>query len=124
VDQGVLVDGGHALIDLLDADGTPPRAVVWIINNEADTRKLWVVPHKSVTDLREFYRRISTLVSAKRSAVHGLEASDVEMIKEDHPAITGLKFVARAPGKQVIQLTRGKFNGFFLPDSIILRMNL
>ena len=72
MDQDLLVASGHKFIDLLTEDGIPPGAVLWIHNPDTGTWRLWIVPHPSVCDKKEFYRRIAILISMHRSSLHGL----------------------------------------------------
>jgi hypothetical protein len=81
-----------------------------------------VVPPQSLTDKREFYRRIAELVSKERPQLHGLEASDVEMISTAHPAIRGLRSFMRVEGIGDMYLTGNTLNGFYLPEGIVIRM--
>jgi hypothetical protein len=76
------------------------------------------------TDKHEFYRRISVIVAKNRASLGGIDASDTEMILDTHPAVKGLKVFMRAPGLSSIHFSGNRFNGFYLPDGIILRIDL
>jgi hypothetical protein len=124
MDQNILVNSGHALVTALDDSGIPPRLAMWVHNTETDTWKLWIVPDPSMKDKREFYRRVSEIISKNQAAFGGIDASDTEMLADNHPAIRGLSRFIRAQGLCSITFSGNVFNGFYLPDGIILRSNL
>ena len=124
MDQGLLVKSGHVLVKALDAQNLPPRAAVWVHNTDTDTWKLWLVPDPALKDQRAFYRTLSAIVSKNRDQLGDIDASDVELVADDHPAINGLKAFIKMPGLGDAHLSNNRLNGFFLPDGIVLRMNL
>jgi hypothetical protein len=124
MDQNILVTSGHALVRALDKAGIPPRAALWVHNTETDTWKLWLVPPHGMTDKRDFYRRLAEIITKNRSELGGIDASDTEMVLDSHPAMKGLKNFIRAPGLGSIHFSGNRFNGFYLPDGIILRVDL
>jgi hypothetical protein len=97
---------------------------MWVHQDEAAPWKLWIVPHASLTDKREFYRRLSDIVRRDRDKLGGVDAADTEMILASHPAIQALKNILRMPGLGAAHFSNNRFNGFYLPDGIILRMNI
>jgi len=124
MDQSILVTSGHALVKALDDAGLPPRAAMWVHNSDTDTWKLWLVPSEGTVDKREFYRQLSEIVSKKRVELGGIDSSDTKMILDSHPAAKGLRKFIKAPGLESIQFPGNRFNGFYLPDGIILRVDL
>src|SRR5262249_20074026 len=115
MDQNVLVASGHALVKALDAIGIPPRAAVWVHNTDTDTWKLWIVPHKEVSDQRTFYRQVAEVVTKNRDQLSGLDASDTEMVSEAHPAIAGLSRIVRTRQRCYrVQYTKQHFRRFLL----------
>lgn len=123
MDKNLLVSSGHALIDALDRSGQPPRIAMWVHNTDMDTWKLWIVPDKSITDKREFYRRVAEIISKNRPAFGGIDASDTEMVLDSHPAMRGLARFIKVPGMSAVAFSGNTFNGFYLPDGLILRVN-
>jgi hypothetical protein len=123
MDQDLLVASGHRLIDLLTEDRIPPRAVLWVHNPDTDTWRLWIVPHPSVRDKKEFYRRLAVLVSGNRSSLHGLDGSDVEMIAEHHPAVTALKSILTVEVASSVHIDHNMLGGFYIPEGIILLLH-
>jgi hypothetical protein len=123
MDQNVLVTAGRNIVSFLDEEGIPPRAALWVYSTDNGTWKFWVVPPQSIKDQREFYRHIARGVSQNRDKMGGVDASDVEMVKDTHPAIQALSRVIRARDADV-RMTNNMLNGFFLPDGIVLRMDL
>ena len=124
MDQNTLVSSGHALITALDAAKLAPRLAMWVHGTDTDTWKLWLVPPKGVTDKQDFYRRVAQTISQHRAEVGGIDVSDAEMISDAHPAVRGLASFIRAPGLGNISFSGNSFNGFYLPDGIILRVDL
>jgi hypothetical protein len=124
MDQEILVSGGHALVKAMDESGLTPRLAMWVHNSDMDTWKLWLVPPQGLTDKQLFYRKLSEIVSSNREHLSGLDSSDTEMISEEHPAAKGLRRFIRAPGFSNIVFKGNMFNGFYLPDGIIIRSDL
>ena len=124
MDQEVLVEGGLALVTAMDREGVSPRMAVWVHNTDTDTWKLWLVPPNELTDKRDFYRRLAQIISAHRSELSGLEISDTEFVQADHPGVVGLGRFIRAPGLVTAHFTANRFNGYLLPEVILLRSNL
>jgi hypothetical protein len=121
MDQSVLVTSGHVLVKALDAAGLPPRVAMWVHSAETDTWKLWILPPETMKDKHEFYRTIAELIAKHRSELGDLAASDVEMVSDTHPAIRGLGMFIHAPGLGSVRFSGNTFNGFYLPDGIVLR---
>ena len=121
MDQSVLVSSGHALIKALDAAGLSPRLAMWVHSSDTDTWKLWIVPPEGVSDKHEFYRRIAEIIAKQRSELGDLAASDVEMASDTHPGVQGIAKFLHAPGLTSANFSGNRFNGFYLPDGIILR---
>ncbi len=124
MDQNTLVSSGHALVKALDAIGLNPRLAMWVHATDTDTWKLWIVPPVGLTDKHEFYRHVSEAISKNRADLGGIDASDTEMVLESHPAIKGLRGVMRMPGLGSAYFSGNRFNDFYLPDGIILRIDL
>lgn len=118
------MSSGHALVRALDDAGIPPRVAMWVHSSDTNTWKLWIVPDASISDKREFYRRVSEIVSRQRDELGGIDASDTEMVPATHPAMRGLGRFIKAPELSNISFSGNIFNGFYLPDGIILRVNL
>jgi hypothetical protein len=68
--------------------------------------------------------RLAEIITKNRSELGGIDASDTEMVLDSHPAMKGLKNFIRAPGLGSIHFSGNRFNGFYLPDGIILRVDL
>jgi hypothetical protein len=124
MDQNILVSSGHALVKALDDAGIAPRVAMWVHNTDTDTWKLWIVPPAGFRDKHEFYRRIAEIVSKNHAVLGGIGASDTEMVLETHPAMKGLRQFIRMPGLGSAYFSGNRFNGYYLPDGIILRSDL
>jgi len=121
MDQNTLVSGGHALVKAMDETGFHPRIAMWVHNTDVDTWKLWLVPPIGHVDKSDFYRRIAEIVTNHRTKLSGIDASDTEMVLDTHPAMRGISQFVRAPGLLNIHFSGNRFNGFYLPEGIILR---
>jgi hypothetical protein len=124
MDQSTLVDSGTALVKALDKSGLVPRAALWVHASDNDTWKLWLVPPKGIDDKLDFYRRVSVVVNEHPEELNGIDASDTHMVLDSHPAVKGLKHFMRAPGLNNIRFSGNMYDGFYLPDGIILRIDL
>ena len=124
MDQSVLVSSGQSLVRAMDHSGLSPRIAMWVHNSDTDTWKLWLVPPPGLDDKREFYRRVAEVISKNREQLQGIDVSDTEMVLDSHPAMRGLCRLFRSPGLGVISFYGNRFNGFYLPDGIILRSDL
>lgn len=120
MDKAQLVASGHALHELLEKESIPPRAVMWVHSTETSTWKLWIVPHASVRDKMDFYRRVAAAIATNREAMHGIDASDVEMIARDHPAVTALGRMFHVGKGSDVSISNNMLDGFYLPEGIIL----
>lgn len=124
MDQTVLVANGQKLLDLMDSTSIRPRAAMWVHNTDTDAWRLWIVPDQQLTDRREFYRKVSELIADNKAEVPNIDAGDVEMTPDSHPAITGLSAVFGIIGKSDVHVSNNILNGYYLPDGIILRMQI
>jgi len=124
MDKELLVSSGHGLVKAMDEAGIPPRLAMWVHNADAETWKLWIVPPTALSDKREFYRRVSEIVSNNREKLGGIDASDAEFVEDTHPAVQGLRGFMRIEGLGSAFFSGNRFNGFYMPDGIILRSAL
>jgi hypothetical protein len=124
MDKSTLVKAGHLIVTALDDLKTPPRAAMWVNKSDIDAWKLWLVPHGSMKDTREFYRRIAEIVTKHRAQMGGIDASDAEMVAADHPLMKAMSRIIRMEGLGDAQFSNSVFNGYYLPDGVVLRMNL
>jgi hypothetical protein len=97
---------------------------MWVHNTDTDTWKLWIVPSAGVKDKHEFYRRIAEIVSKNRAALGDIDASDTEMVLDTHPAMRGIGRFLGIRGLGSAYFLGNMFNGYYLPDGIILRSDL
>lgn len=124
MDKDVLVKAGQEIVRLLDQTKIKPRAAVWVFNPDNDIWRLWIVATKKKQDQREFYRLLSESVTNNRDSLQGIDVSDIELVDESHPAIQGLQGFISVEGLSDVHMSNNTFNGFYLPDGIILRMAL
>jgi hypothetical protein len=123
MDKSLLVRSGHALVDLLEANGVRPAAAIWVRGTDIDSWRLWIVPPENFKDKRDFYRRVSEIISNNPDSFQGIDASYVDMVTPDHPAISALSRMFRVGGQGDVSIQSNMLNGFYLPDGIILRMD-
>jgi len=125
MDQNALVEDGHNLIEAMSKSGIVPRGAMWVHSTDADVWRLWIVPPKDLTDKREFYRRVSEAITQNRDLFSSLDAGDVELISDTHPAIVGISRMFKVTGpRSSAFLSNNMVNGFYIPDGIVLLMNL
>ncbi len=124
MDQTSLVKSGHALIDALSEAGIAPRAAIWVYNSDTDIWRLWIVPPNTITDQREFYRRVTEVIARNQDKMGLLDASDIQFTKSEHPALAALARIAKVEGKGDLRIQNNMLNGFYLPDGIILKLAL
>lgn len=124
MDQSLLVTSGHQLVDLLRDRGLNIKAALWFHNVDADSWRLWIVPSKEMKDKHEFYRIVSETISAHRASLPGIDASDTELIPENHPVISALKGSFKVTGRSTISIESSYFNGFYLPRAIVIEYDL
>jgi hypothetical protein len=122
VDKHTLVEEGSKLVQWLDESKVKPRAAMWVYNSETETWKLWIVPASTVQDKHEFYLALSDIISAHRDELPSFDISSVEFKSDTHPAVKGLGAMLRMDGLGSAHLSNNRFNGFLLPDGIVLRM--
>lgn len=122
MDKSALVDDGSKLVRWLDKSKLKPRAAMWVYNSETDSWKLWIVPSSSVKDKREFYLELSNIISAHRDEIPSFDISSVEFKADSHPAVKGLSAMLRMEELGSAHLSNNRYNGFSLPDGIVLRM--
>ncbi|MDQ2083720.1 hypothetical protein RA307_26340 [Xanthobacteraceae bacterium Astr-EGSB] len=124
MDQNVLVSSGHTLVKALDAAGLAPRIAIWVHGLDDDSWRLWIVPPSEVDDKREFYGRLSEVISKHRAELGDLSAGDIEMASANHPAMAGIGRHFPMEGLGSAPFSGNRFNGFYLPAGIILRATL
>ena len=124
MDQSALVTSAHALMRELDAAGLPPQIAMWVHSSDTDTWKLWIVPPGSIKDKQDFYRQVAQIIAKHRAEIGSLSASDVEMMKITHPAMMGLSQMMRVEGLSSISFSGNRFNGYYLPEGIVLRSDV
>ncbi len=122
MDKDLLVSNGTKLVQWLDASKLKPRAAMWVFNSEIESWRLWIVPSKEIKDKSEFYLILSDIISEHRDEIPGFDISEVEYKEDNHPAVIGLGTILRMEGLGSAHLSNNYFNGFLLPDGIVLRM--
>lgn len=124
MDKNTLVADGRTLIGALSDQGAEPRAALWVYGSETDTWQLWVVPHKSIANMHEFYRQVSTAISQNQATIGSLDPADVKFVKDEHPAMQALGKMFKVGRGSAVEFRSCTLNGFFMPDCVILLMNL
>jgi hypothetical protein len=124
MDTSVLVSGAQELTKALDHTKVHPRAVMWVHSPDADTWRLWIVPDAAVTDQKQFYRIVAETISRNEASIAGLDVGSVEFVAANHPAMQGMGRFIKQKGIGQSQFSGNRFNGFYLPDGIVIRMDL
>lgn len=124
MDTSVLVSEAQELTRLLDNTPVRPRAVMWIHSEDTDTWRLWIVPAAQMTDKRDFYRRVAEVISKNRARFGGLDVGSIEFVTADHPAMRGMGHFLHMDGTGSALFSGNRFNGYYLPEGIVIRMDL
>jgi hypothetical protein len=124
MDTSVLVNQAQVLTKLLDDTIVRPQAVMWVHHQDTDTWKLWIVPSSDVIDKREFYRIVAQTISDAGGRLQGLDVGMTEFVSDTHPAMQGMSNFLRLEGVGGATFTGNRFNDFYLPDGIVIRMAL
>ena len=124
MDQAVLVEQAQHLTERLDATKEQPRAVMWVHQQDTDVWRLWIVPHASITDKREFYRLIAEVITAYQGELAGLDVGAIEYVSDKHPAMVGMGQFLQMDGIGSATFQGNRFNGYYMPDGIVIRMRL
>ena len=122
MDTDILVKEGQNLVRRLDEGKVKPRGAVWVYSSDTDDWSLWIIPAVEITDKFEFYRLVSETISAHRSEMPTLDISYIELKEPDHPAVKGLGQFLHMEGVGAATFSNNRFNGFYLPDGVVLRM--
>lgn len=118
------VSEAQRLVALLDEAGMPPRAALWAYASDREAWRLWIVPPADLNDKHEFYLRLAKVFAAHSRELAGLDLGEVQFVAEDHPAIRGLARSFRLDGISNVRFSDNVLNGYFLPDAMIIRMNV
>ncbi len=122
MDTDLLVTESQILIRLLDEGRMKPRGAIWVYESERDDWRLWIVPAEGMTDKRELYRLVAEILSAHRAEMPSLDIASIEFKTEDHPAIRGLGRMVHMEGIGAAPVRHNMLNGYYLSDSVVLRM--
>jgi len=117
-----VVKAGHKLIERLEKRRIPINAALWVVDPDTKFWRLWLFPAAPPIDKHDFYRSVSEIMSADPEIFTGMDAADTEFVSDNHPAISALRTLLRTE-KGSIVMRNNIFNGYYLPDSIVLRMN-
>lgn len=104
--------------------GMPVRAALWLHETDDDRWNLWLVPSKTLTSQWDFYHTVVKVVAENRRRFHNFDPADVALAKEDHPAWPGLAELMKVRGEKDIELRNNLVNGFYIPEGILLDVNL
>ncbi|MFT3987219.1 hypothetical protein [Aestuariivirga sp.] len=124
MDTSALVSEAQQLIKLMDAKGVAPLGAVLVRNTETDGWRLWIVPPKPLEDKQQFYAKLSSIIIDNQKDFSLLDAGDLELRQASSPAIQQLGTFARVDGIASVYISGSTFNGFYLPECIVLRMNI
>ena len=92
-------------------------------NTDVDTWKFWIVPPKDLDDKREFYRKVAETIQENSSNFPTLDASDTEMVNENHSVIKDLKRLVKIPDLGHFDLTNSRIGNLYVAHLIALRMD-
>lgn len=75
-------------------------------------------------DERDFYRQVARTISDNADKLPGLDVGLIEFVRPDHPAMRGMDNFLHMPGIGSASFSGNRFNGYYLPEGIVIRMNL
>ncbi|MEL7701119.1 MULTISPECIES: hypothetical protein [Citromicrobium] len=122
MDTSALVKEGQLIVRLMDDAGYPPKGAMLVHNPEIDSWRLWLVPPDNLRDKLKFYGKTSSLIVDNQADFSLLDAGDIDLRFPDHPAIQGLGDFIHMDQLGAAHFSGNTFNGFYLPDGIVLRM--
>lgn len=123
MDTTALVKEAHKLIQLMDSSGFSPQGAVLVNSSETGSWRLWIIPPNELVDKKLFYGKISSIIVDNQSEFSAIDAGDVDQILADHPAIGGISQMFKITGFSEIHVSGSTFNGFYIPEMIVLRMS-
>jgi hypothetical protein len=118
------IAAAQRLVGLLDAAGMRPRAVVWTFTSERDSWRLWIVPPVAIADKREFYLKLAQIFGTHAADLAGLDLGEIQYVSDSHPVIRGLNSILHFDGTGDARISNNSLNGFFLPEAVVVRMNI
>jgi hypothetical protein len=120
----VNVEAGDRLVRLMDHAGEPPLAALWVYSADHERWRLWLVPRTGArtNQIKENYLKIAELMSENWDELLGLDIGDIEFVENLHPAIAGLSKSLRIEGLGRVPLHGQLIDGYYLPESIVMRM--
>ncbi len=121
MDQTILVSSAQKLIALLDDTPAKPRLAMWISFSDTNTQKLLIVPAKGMDDKREFYRIVAETISQHQQDMPELNVGMTEYASDKHPIAKGMDGFMAVTGIAAVHLGNNVFNGYFLPEGILIR---
>lgn len=120
----VNAEAGDRLVQLMDRAGQPPRAALWVYSADHERWRLWLVPRTGAREnqIDENYLKIAELMNSNQDELQGLDIGDIEFVDSQHPAIAGLSKALRIDGLGRVPLYGRLMDGYYLPESIVMRM--
>ncbi len=120
MDKELLVKSGSKLVELLDDTKAKSKFAMWVLHSDSGAWKLWLVPENESLDVREFYGAVSRTMVSRNSEIHGLDIGSVELADSKNPVVQQLASTFNFVGGE-IHLSNNSYNGFYLPEGILLR---
>lgn len=120
MDKDVLVAEAQSLIRWLDETRAKPRVAMWVYSSETDSWRLWIVPAEKI-EKSDFFLILSDVISKHRAEIPGFDIGMIDFKRADHPAVKGLEKFVRMDGIGNVRMSQNYFNGFLLPEGIVLR---
>ena len=122
MDKELLVKSGQALLKAMESAKIKTKLAMWVHNTDMDFWKFWLVT--DIKDKREFYRKISRIISENRGELGGIDASDTEYVTEKHPAVDVMRNFIRIEGISDVYFSGNTYNGYYMPEGIVLHSSL
>lgn len=118
------VESAMELVRVLDSEGQPPRAALWVRPNERAGWKLWLLPNRSAqpSDVQEAFLSLARILSRHRAQIPGLDLEDIEIVDDAHKTVQGFLNMFSVEGVNSVRIANCVFNDMRLPEAIVLRL--
>ena len=116
------VNRGLMTVNALDTKGFPVAAALWLFNSERDSWRFILATPK----LDELGRvaAYEALISALEGAAFALRAEDISLVSPKDPLMLQMGTAVRVEGIAQTRVTNSSFNGVYIEDALVYRLNV
>ena len=114
---------GENLIRVLDKEGFPVTAALWLYSSDDESWKLVIASPEGKVQIQKKYLDVATIAAKYRNEdCNILDLNRISIIDDGEPFIAALKLAIRADGINQIRFSNNVINGIFVEDALIYRM--